>query len=156
MTTILILSVIGIIAVLAELVLPGGILGVIGVLCLFAAVITTFAAYGSTAGIIALVAVVTIGLMTLRVWMRSFHLLPFTKQLVLNESAGVVEPLPTRTALVGKTGTSLTELVPSGRAEIGGEKLDVMAEGAAIRRGAAIVVVETKGPSIMVRETGDS
>jgi hypothetical protein len=31
-----------------------------------------------------------------------------------------------------------------------------MAEGAAIRRGATIVVVETRGPSVMVRETKES
>ncbi len=156
MTTILILSVIGIIAVLAELVLPGGILGVIGALCLVAAVITTFAAYGATAGIIALAAVVVIGLMTLRVWMRSFHRLPFTKRLVLNETVGIGESLPVRGALAGETGTSLTELMPSGRAEINGEKFDVMAEGPAIRRGAPIVVVESRGPSVVVRETGES
>ena len=152
MTTILLLSVIGILAVIAELVLPGGILGVIGAICLLGAVVATFVSYGATAGTIALAAVVAIGLLSLRIWMRFFHRLPFTKQLVLNETVGVDEQVPARAALVGQTGTSLTELMPSGRAEIGGEKFDVMAEGPAIRRGATIVVVETRGPSVMVRE----
>jgi membrane-bound serine protease (ClpP class) len=152
MTTILLLSVIGIIAVIAELVLPGGILGVIGAICLLGAVVATFVSYGATAGTIALAAVVALGLVTLRIWMRLFHRLPFTKQLVLNETVGVDEHVPARAALVGQTGITLTELMPSGRAEIGGEKLDVMAEGAAIRRGATIIVVETRGPSVMVRE----
>ena len=156
MTTILLLSVIGILAVLAELVLPGGILGVVGAICLLGAVVTTFITYGATAGTIALAAVVAIGLVTLRIWMRFFHQLPFTKQLVLNETVGIDAQVPTRAALVGRTGISLTELMPSGHAEIGGEKLDVMAEGAAIRRGATIVVVETRGPSVMVRETKES
>lgn len=152
MTTILLLSVIGILAVIAELVLPGGILGVIGAICLLGAVVVTFITQGATAGTIALATVVAIGLLTLRIWMQYFHRLPFTKQLVLNETVGVDEHVPARAALVGQTGVTLTELMPSGRAEIGGEKLDVMAEGAAIRRGATIIVVETRGPSVMVRE----
>jgi membrane-bound serine protease (ClpP class) len=156
MTTILLLSVIGILAVIAELVLPGGILGVVGAICLLGAVVTTFITYGATAGTIALAAVVAIGLVSLRIWMRFFHRLPFTKQLVLNETVGIDAQVPARAALVGRTGISLTELMPSGHAEIGGEKLDVMAEGAAIRRGATIVVVETRGPSVMVRETKES
>jgi membrane-bound serine protease (ClpP class) len=156
MTTILLLSVIGILAVIAELVLPGGILGVVGAICLLGAVVTTFITYGATAGTIALAAVVAIGLVSLRIWMRFFHRLPFTKQLVLNETVGIDAQVPARAALVGRTGISLTELMPSGHAEIGGEKLDVMAEGAAIRRGATIIVVETRGPSVMVRETKES
>lgn len=156
MTTILILSVIGIIAVIAELVLPGGILGVIGAICLLGAVVATFVSYGATAGTIALAAVVAIGMLTLRIWMRYFHRLPLTKQLVLNETVGVNDNLAGRNHLVGKHGVTLTELMPSGRAEIDGEKLDVMAEGAAIRRGASIVVVETRGPSVMVRETKEA
>jgi membrane-bound ClpP family serine protease len=152
MTTILLLSVIGILAVIAELVLPGGILGVIGAICLLGAVVATFVSYGATAGTMALAAVVALGLLTLRIWMRYFHRLPFTKQLVLNETVGVDEQVPARASLVGRTGISLTELMPSGRAEIGGEKFDVMAEGPAIRRGATIIVVETRGPSVMVRE----
>jgi membrane-bound serine protease (ClpP class) len=156
MTTILLLSVIGIIAVIAELVLPGGILGVIGAICLLGAVVATFVTYGVTAGTIALAAVVAIGLLSLRIWMRFFHRLPFTKQLVLNETVGVDEQVSMRTSLVGQTGISLTELMPSGRAEISGEKFDVMAEGAAIRRGATIIVIETRGPSVMVRETKES
>lgn len=156
MTTILLLSVIGILAVLAELVLPGGILGVVGAICLLGAVVTTFITYGATAGTIALAAVVAIGLVSLRIWMRFFHRLPFTKQLVLNETVGIDAQVPARAALIGRTGISLTELMPSGHAEIGGEKFDVIAEGAAIRRGATIIVVETRGPSVMVRETKES
>jgi membrane-bound serine protease (ClpP class) len=156
MTTILLLSVIGIIAVIAELVLPGGILGVIGAICLLGAVVATFVSYGATAGTIALAAVVALGLVTLRIWMRYFHRLPFTKQLVLNETVGVDEHVPALASLVGRTGITVTELMPSGRAEIDGEKFDVMAEGAAIRRGATIIVVETRGPSVMVRETKES
>jgi hypothetical protein len=52
MTTILLLSVIGILAVIAELVLPGGILGVVGAICLLGAVVTTFAGGVGVAGFV--------------------------------------------------------------------------------------------------------
>ena len=41
MINIIVLSVVGILAVLAELILPGGILGIVGALCLVSAVVMT-------------------------------------------------------------------------------------------------------------------
>lgn len=155
MTTILILSVVGIVAILAELVLPGGVLGVAGILCLVMAVITTFVEYGATAGMIALVALVILGFLTLNLWMRFFHLLPFTNKLLLHDEVGSDSELEERQNLIGTNGTALTDIHPSGRADLNGDRIDVMSEGAAIEKGANITVVETRGPSIFVREIAD-
>jgi len=152
MTLILILSVVGIVAVLTELVLPGGILGVIGALCLVGAVIATYAAYGATAGTIALALLVVIGLISLYLWMRLFHRLPFMKQLILNDAVGIDAGMQEKQRMTGRTGTVLTDLMPSGRGEFDGEKIDIVTEGPAIRRGARVEIVETRGPSIIVRE----
>lgn len=152
MTTILILAVVGILAVLAELVLPGGILGVLGALCLIGAVIATYVEYGATAGTIALVLFVVIGFVVLALWMKFFHRLPFTRQLVLRDEAGIDPSRETRPSLVGQIGIALTDLYPSGKARIGDDKIDVLSEGALITRGTPIEVVETRGPSIIVRE----
>jgi membrane-bound serine protease (ClpP class) len=152
MTLILILSVVGIAAVLAELVLPGGILGVIGALCLVGAVIATYAAYGATAGTIALAILVVVGLIVLYLWMRLFHRLPFMKQLILNDAVGIDAGMQEKQGMTGRIGTVLTDLMPSGRGEFDGEKIDIVTEGPAIRRGARVEIVETRGPSIIVRE----
>jgi membrane-bound serine protease (ClpP class) len=152
MTTILILCIVGILAILAELVLPGGILGVLGALCLIGAVIATFVSYGATAGTIAFGVLVVAGLITLNLWMRLFHRLPFTKQLILNDAVGVDQALQDRQTLTGHTGIALTDLVPSGRGEFDGEKIDIVTEGPSIERGAKVEIVETRGPSIIVRE----
>ena len=152
MTLILILSVVGIAAVLAELVLPGGILGVIGGLCLVGAVIATFVSYGATAGTIALGILVVIALISLNLWMRLFHRLPFMKQLILNDAVGVDAGLMKNQGITGRTGTVLTDLMPSGRGEFDGEKVDIITEGPSIKRGARVEIVETRGPSIIVRE----
>jgi membrane-bound serine protease (ClpP class) len=152
MTTILILAVVGILAVLAELVLPGGLLGVIGSLCLLGAVIATYVEYGATAGTIALAVLVAIGFIALTLWMKFFHRLPFTRQLVLHDEAGVDHEREDRPSLVGQKGTALTDLYPSGKASIGEDKIDVLSEGALIAKGSLIEVVEERGPSIIVRE----
>lgn len=152
MTTILILSTIGILAALAELVLPGGLLGVVAALCLIGAVIATFLTYGATAGTIALGILVVAGLITLNLWMRLFHRLPFTKQLILNDAVGVDQALQERQTMTGRTGIALTDLFPSGRGDFGGEKIDIVTEGPSIKRGTKVEIVETRGPSIIVRE----
>ncbi len=152
MTTILLLSAIGIVAILAELVLPGGILGVIGFLCLIGAVIATFTAYGATWGFVALFALIILGVLTLNLWMKHFHRLPFTRGLVLNEEIGHDDELEDRQKLIGQTGVALTDLHPSGRALINESRLDVISEGQQIEKGRKITVVSTSGPSIFVRE----
>ena len=86
-------------------------------------------------------------------WMKFFHRLPFTKNLVLNAEVGDDEELQARQdAIIGKTGEALTDIRPSGKARIEGEKLDVMTETGVIEKGESIIVVDTRGPSIFVRK----
>jgi hypothetical protein len=57
--------------------------------------------------------------------------------------------------LVGRSGTTTTPLMPSGKARFGDELLDVIADGEAIDRGEAVVVVEVRGNRVLVhRATG--
>jgi membrane-bound serine protease (ClpP class) len=53
--------------------------------------------------------------------------------------------------LVGERGVATTNLMPSGKADFDGELVDVIAEGLPIDRGAAIVVVKTRGNRVLVR-----
>jgi membrane-bound serine protease (ClpP class) len=152
MTTILLLSAIGIVAILAELVLPGGVLGVVGVLCLIGAVIATFAAYGATWGLVAFFLLIAVCFVTLNLWIKFFHRLPFTRSLVLNEEVGHDDELKERQNLIGATGIALTDLHPSGRALINETRIDVITEGQQIKKGREVIVVSTSGPSIFVRE----
>jgi len=52
--------------------------------------------------------------------------------------------------LVGRTGTTATPLMPSGKARFGDELLDVIADGEAIDRGQTVVVVEVRGNRVLV------
>lgn len=151
MTLILVLSVLGIGAILAELVLPGGLLGALGAILLIAAVVITFLEFGATAGIIATVILLIIGFSTLGWWMKFFHKLPVTRKLILEDASGSDPKREDREQIVGQTGVTLTDLTPSGHARIGDRKLDVMTEAASIPRGTTVEVVAMRGPSIIVR-----
>jgi membrane-bound ClpP family serine protease len=53
--------------------------------------------------------------------------------------------------LVGQQGTAATNLMPSGKAEFGGQLVDVIADRPPIDRGSAIVVVEAHANRVVVR-----
>jgi len=152
MTTIIILCAVGILAIIAELVLPGGILGIIGGLALLVAVGMIFSQYGVTAGVIALFVLLILGIATLNFWMKFFHRLPLTKDLLLHGKIGNDDDREERNSLKGKEGIALTDLMPSGHARIKGNKYDVVTEGSSIRKDAAIIVVKSSGQSLVVRE----
>ncbi len=152
MTTIIILCAIGILAILAELVLPGGILGVVGAVCLIVAVGLIFTSYGSTAGLISLVVLLILGIVTLNFWMKFFHRLPLTKDLLLKGHVGTGDDREERRELAGRNGVALTDLMPSGHASIDGEKYDVVTEGGSIRKDTPVQVVKSDGQSVVVRQ----
>lgn len=53
--------------------------------------------------------------------------------------------------LVGRRGNAVTDLLPSGKALIGGELVDVIAEDDAIDRGAVVEVISAKANRVVVR-----
>ncbi len=54
--------------------------------------------------------------------------------------------------LVGKTGKALTDLRPSGTAEIDGKRVDVVTDSEFIEKGSRIEVVEVEGIRVVVKE----
>jgi len=153
MTLIVVLSLIGLTAVLAELVLPGGVLGILGVLCLVAAVVLTFVQFGAGPGVVFAFVLLVLGFAAIAWWMKYFHRLPVLKRLILNESSGKLEtPTPERPEPApGGTGRTLTDLMPSGRAIFDSRKLDVVSEGPFIAKGSTVEIVARRGPSVVVR-----
>lgn len=56
------------------------------------------------------------------------------------------------TVRAGDTGEALTDLRPSGSARIGGQRVDVVTEGAFVAQGARVVVMQMDGMRVVVRE----
>jgi membrane-bound serine protease (ClpP class) len=153
MTVIITLILIGTVAILLELFLPGGIIGVIGALCLLGAIILTFNEYGLGAGVAVTAGVLVMTTLALYFWMKNFDRLPWIKSLILTETAGKDSSPGKNRELLDKSGETLTALGPSGKALIEGQKLDVMAESGYIDQGTPVIVVHADGSKIVVRKS---
>jgi membrane-bound serine protease (ClpP class) len=88
---------------------------------------------------------------------------PLLNQMVLEPPAGEEaleisrrESLAHFEPLLGQHGTTTTPLVPSGKAQVGNQLVDVIADGEFIARGTEIVVVEVQGNRVLVRNAADS
>ncbi len=153
MTVIITLILLGTAAILLELFLPGGIIGVVGSLCLLAAIILTFKDYGTSAGMAVTVGVLIMTSLALYFWMKNFDRLPWMKSLILTQTVEKATLPDKNHDLLDKTGETLTDLGPSGKAFIENRKLDVMAESGYIDRGTPIVVVHADASKIVVRKS---
>jgi membrane-bound serine protease (ClpP class) len=61
------------------------------------------------------------------------------------------EALADFTGMIGHQGTAATNLMPAGKADIGGRLIDVIADGDIIDRGTAVEVVSARGTRVLVR-----
>lgn len=77
----------------------------------------------------------------------------FVQNEVLDKEEGY-QSAHDRSHWVGHQGTTLSDLRPSGRAEFGDEKLDVMTEGDFIDAGVKVRVIRTQGSHIIVERAG--
>lgn len=152
----LILSLLGLALLIAELFLPGfGVSGLCGVLCLiavsviqfltnkpFVAVIVT-AVHGAI--LIALVVVFMISLKKGALFRSPIVLKDRIEAEAVKPSSGSLEHL------IGKTGTAVTMLRPSGIAEIDGVRCSVETQATFIDKGSEVTVLAVDGTKITVK-----
>ncbi len=153
----IILFIVGIILIIAELFLPGGILGILG----FGGVIgSLYIASGNFVHmtislVISFAVAITASILLVKVFGKRMNIF---KKLILRDStnteSGYVSNV-SRNELVGAEGVALTTLRPSGTAVINEERLDVVSEGVYITKGQKVKVVKVEGSRIIVRELND-
>jgi membrane-bound serine protease (ClpP class) len=149
-----ILFVIGLLLLVLELFLAGGIAGAAGI----AAVVASFFMASDNhayMGVSILIAVM-ISLGGAFVMMKFFKkkMVAFQKVILtdsMKTEAGYVSNR-NRIELVGKEGISTTPLRPSGTISIEGEYIDVVTEGSYLPEGAHVKVVKTEGSRVVVRK----
>ncbi len=148
---------VGLLLLVIEMFLPGiGVAGVTGIIALVAVVIMQLG-WGDPRVALYIIAITLLIIILALIWIiRSLQRGKLSRSfLVLNdkvEGASVPDVVSARQSLVGKTGVSITPLRPSGIAEIGGDRVDVMTAGAFIGKEKPIVVVKAEGVHILVRE----
>lgn len=149
-----IMFIFGFILLIAELFVPGGIIGIIGgALVVFGLLIAgenmLYMAYSILiAFIIALIGMVVM----MKFFGKKLHM--FSK-LVLTDATSTEEGYvsnATRTELLGKVGKSLTPLRPAGTVVLESERIDVVTEGGYIDIGKFVEIIKVEGSRIVVRE----
>jgi membrane-bound serine protease (ClpP class) len=147
--TIITLLLVGAALLLLETVLPGMIAGLVGMGCLIAGVVLAYMDFGLRTGNLVLVIVLVGFVVGTLCWMRYLPDSPMARLFISRGTIGNVGA--EQPELVGRTGTALTTLRPSGAALIEGQRVDVVSEGEMIQKGSQIKVVATEGLRVVVR-----
>lgn len=144
----------GIILILLELVLPGGIIGIFG----FAAFLASFflAAESFVQMGISLLIALTISILSMIVLVKVYDKkMKFFKRLILTDStnseSGYVSN-KNRTELIGMIAVTLTDLRPSGTIVLNDERIDAVSEGAFIKKDSNVKIIKVEGARIVVRQ----
>ena len=144
---IIFLYVIGMALAIAELFLPGVIIGLIGLVCVLASIYLAFehqnAGLGWTLVVITIASIPMMVILWLKVLDRVFAM----KQTQKGYSSAQVE----LKALIGQEGVAITQLRPAGTARFGEQKVDVVSESEVIERDARVKVIEVKSNRVVVR-----
>ncbi len=141
----------GIALLMAEMFLiPGfGVAGIGGLAALAASIYLTFGDQALLVGSIAVI-IGAVGLFVV------FRYLPRTRAahaLVLDEAIGAQAPPREKLSrLLGAVGTAASDLRPAGVARFGEHKVDVVADGEYIPKGARLRVIEVEGARVVVRQ----
>lgn len=151
----IIIFVIGLIMLLLEFFVPGGIVGIIGgaliiISLLFAGASVTHMAYS----IIIAMFIAVIGMVILmKFFGKKLHV--FNK-LVLRDATTTEEGYVSNTnrvELIGRVGEAVTPLRPAGVIIIDNERIDAVSEGSYIDKGKIVEVIKVEGSRIVVRES---
>lgn len=150
----LVLMIAGIVLIVLEIFLPSGILGIVGGGAILGAMLTSGADMGHMAfsiGIALLVAMI----LAIFLFKKIDTDKGIFRHIVLKDQTstekGYISNI-NRMELIGKEGTALTYLRPSGTAIFDEERLDVVSEGSFIAQGSTIKVVKVEGSRLVVRE----
>ncbi len=150
--------IVGILCVVLEFFVPGGIVGLIG----FSAIVVSFVlAINDSMLAFSAIAIAIILSIALFLFMSKIlkKKVSIYNSLVLRDATSTEKGYvskETRSDLLGKTGVCLTTLRPAGTAIINGERIDVVTEGDFIEHDTEIVVVFVEGARVVVRENKGS
>lgn len=153
LNTVLLFAV-GIVLILLELVLPGGIIGIFGLAAFLASffLATENFVHMGISLLIALTISILASVVMIKVYDKKMN---FFKKLILTDSTSTESGYVSnqnRTELMGINGYALTDLRPSGTIAVEDERIDVVSEGGFIKKGSTVKVIKVEGSRIVVRE----
>lgn len=150
----IVLLILGAVLIIAEIFVPGGIIGILGIGCVVVSLFISGQDIGHMAmsiGIAILISIIASVILFKTIGMEK----GFFRHLILKDKTstelGYVSSI-NRLELIGLEGTTITPLRPSGTANFDEERLDVVSEGRFIQKQQAIRIVKVEGSRIVVRE----
>jgi len=155
-----ILMVAGFFLLFLEVFLPGGILGVLGGLMLVGGVVMCFFYFDPSyaMGILLGTLIISVGLMIVSV--KIFPHSPIGKRIILRmgekSADGFSAEDGSLAQLVGLSGVTVSTLRPSGIADIGDKRIDVVTDGEYIDPGQRVTVVLVDGNRVVVERSSVS
>jgi membrane-bound serine protease (ClpP class) len=152
----------GVVLLVAEiLIIPGfGVAGVLGIAALLSGLSLSLIGGGATWDFILkavgrVIFSLLLAVLGSLVLLRFLPRLPFGRRLILetglSAGEGYASPPEADKQWLGKNGTAISPLRPSGIADVGGERVDVVSDGEFIESGAPVAVTRVDGNRIVVR-----
>lgn len=154
----LLLFILGMTMILAEFLLPGGVLGVLGACAMVGSTIIGVMTFPDYAVLIIFGEVLSACAMILfGLWMLSNTKAGSLLRLeeTMDEASGYTNTV-SNTALIGQQGVVLTALRPAGTIIIGDDRIDAVSDASFIDKDAAVVVTEVEGSRVVVELVEES
>ena len=144
----------GLLLIIAEVFIPGGIAGVVGGLALLAAMGVGLVHFPAPWGFLSAIAIVVFGGIGLLLWVQIFPRTRTGRRIALRtDGATYKSAAPPSDRWLGAAGETVTALRPGGVALFDGKRHDVLADGGEwIAAGAAIRVSAIRDGHLIVRE----
>ena len=143
----------GFLAIMLEVIIPGGVLGSVGVALLGYAVYASWG-LGGTAFAISIIAALLGAPVAFLLGMLLLPVSPIGRLLTLRKESradeGYDSSEPGIEELLGQTGRAVTKLRPSGMALFGDRRVDVVSDGFLVEKGALVEVVKVEGNRVVV------
>lgn len=140
----------GILLVICEIFIPGGIVGTVGGILLAIAIVAGFL-QDPTLGAGLLIGSLIFGMLALWAWVKYFPNTALGRRFILHKDGADWDGFDKGKAeLVGKSGIARTDLHPGGIAIIDNKRIDVVSRGELIEASSEIQVIAVEGNRVVV------
>lgn len=152
---IILLLVAGVVLLMCEIVVPGGVVGGLGAMLILVGIVGGFL-YDPMLGLWLLIGSVIGGAIAFYLWMKYFPRSRLGKRFILQEDGKAWYGCDDRqTELMGKVGRAHGPLHPVGTALIDGRRVDVVTRGEMLSAGTPVKVIEVAGNRVVVTEADE-
>ncbi len=140
----------------AEVFVPGGIIGALGLVSLLTACVFAIRAFEGSTGVLVSVVLILLTVGGFLAWLMKMPDTRIGRKFA--EQSGKIsgKSAEEHPEWVGQQGVAETDLRPSGFARIQGQRIDVVAQRGFVDKGTSVIVLEVHGARIVVRPVEDA